>query len=154
MGSLVYEPPRDGPTLWEIGIPDRSAAEFHVPEPNPRYLNHLFVNNPKRFGFLLTNLLDSHSNLIKNVCNRWVPQNKVLGSTLELCCHNGENTVLRSGPIFEITVILVVYRWYSGPQITVHLIFRRIIYIYIYSSLFLVNISFTLIKNIVSTSKH
>lgn len=47
VGNLVYEPPRDGPTLWEIGIPDRSAAEFHVPEPNPRYLNQLFVNNPK-----------------------------------------------------------------------------------------------------------
>ncbi|KAJ9545406.1 hypothetical protein OSB04_025113 [Centaurea solstitialis] len=47
VGNLVFEPPRDGPTLWEIGIPDRSAAEFHVPEPNPRYLNQLFINNPK-----------------------------------------------------------------------------------------------------------
>ncbi|KAI3508960.1 hypothetical protein L1887_23983 [Cichorium endivia] len=46
VGDLVYEPPRDGPTLWEIGIPDRSAAEFHVPEPNPKYVNPLFVNNP------------------------------------------------------------------------------------------------------------
>nr|XP_043614244.1 probable rhamnogalacturonate lyase B isoform X2 [Erigeron canadensis] len=48
LGDLIYEPPRDGPTLWEIGIPDRSAAEFHVPEPNPNYVNQLFVNNPKR----------------------------------------------------------------------------------------------------------
>ncbi|KAI7741688.1 hypothetical protein M8C21_007229 [Ambrosia artemisiifolia] len=47
VGNLVYEPPRDGPTLWEIGIPDRSAAEFHVPEPDPKYVNQLFVNNPK-----------------------------------------------------------------------------------------------------------
>ncbi|KAI3725621.1 hypothetical protein L1987_65412 [Smallanthus sonchifolius] len=47
LGNLVYEPPRDGPTLWEIGIPDRSAAEFLVPEPNPKYVNQLFVNNPK-----------------------------------------------------------------------------------------------------------
>ncbi|KAM3736455.1 hypothetical protein ACB098_10G165000 [Castanea mollissima] len=49
MGDLVYEPPRDGPTLWEIGIPDRSAAEFYVPDPNPEYINKLFVNHPDRF---------------------------------------------------------------------------------------------------------
>ncbi|XP_021832103.1 probable rhamnogalacturonate lyase B [Prunus avium] len=49
MGDLVYEPPRNGPTLWEIGIPDRSAAEFYVPDPNPKYINKLFVNHPDRF---------------------------------------------------------------------------------------------------------
>ncbi|KAH0989074.1 hypothetical protein GBA52_000557 [Prunus armeniaca] len=49
MGELVYEPPRDGPTLWEIGIPDRSAAEFYVPDPNPNYINKLYVNHPDRF---------------------------------------------------------------------------------------------------------
>ncbi|XP_059460743.1 probable rhamnogalacturonate lyase B [Corylus avellana] len=49
VGDLVYEPPRDGPTLWEIGIPDRSAAEFYVPDPNPKYINKLFVNHPDRF---------------------------------------------------------------------------------------------------------
>ncbi|KAJ0086595.1 hypothetical protein Patl1_08702 [Pistacia atlantica] len=49
MGDLVYEPPRDGPTLWEIGIPDRSAAEFYIPDPYPMYLNKLFVNHPERF---------------------------------------------------------------------------------------------------------
>ncbi|KAL4604370.1 hypothetical protein ACB092_10G188900 [Castanea dentata] len=49
MGDLVYEPPRDGPTLWEIGIPDRSAAEFYVPDPNPKYINKLYVNHPDRF---------------------------------------------------------------------------------------------------------
>ncbi|GMY17460.1 probable rhamnogalacturonate lyase B [Fagus crenata] len=49
MGDLVYEPPRDGPTLWEIGIPDRSAAEFYVPDPNPEHINKLFVNHPDRF---------------------------------------------------------------------------------------------------------
>ncbi|XP_059460108.1 probable rhamnogalacturonate lyase B isoform X2 [Corylus avellana] len=37
VGDLVFEPPRDGPTLWEIGIPDRSAAEFYIPDPNPKY---------------------------------------------------------------------------------------------------------------------
>ncbi|XP_042486945.1 probable rhamnogalacturonate lyase B [Macadamia integrifolia] len=49
LGELVYEPPRNGPTLWEIGIPDRSAAEFYVPDPNPKYINKLFVNHPDRF---------------------------------------------------------------------------------------------------------
>ncbi|KAA8528384.1 hypothetical protein F0562_035739 [Nyssa sinensis] len=49
VGDLVYKPPRDGPTLWEIGIPDRSAAEFYVPDPNPKYINKLYVNHPDRF---------------------------------------------------------------------------------------------------------
>lgn len=49
MGNFVYEPPRDGPTLWEIGIPDRSAAEFYVPDPDPKHINRLFVNHPDRF---------------------------------------------------------------------------------------------------------
>ncbi|KAK4781047.1 hypothetical protein SAY87_017153 [Trapa incisa] len=35
LGSLVYEPPRSGPTIWEIGIPDSAAAEFYVPDPSP-----------------------------------------------------------------------------------------------------------------------
>ncbi|KAK4274202.1 hypothetical protein QN277_017464 [Acacia crassicarpa] len=49
LGDIVYEPPRDGPTLWEIGIPNRSAAEFYVPDPNPNLVNRLFVNHPDRF---------------------------------------------------------------------------------------------------------
>lgn len=48
MGDLVYEPPRDGPTLWEIGIPDRSAAEFYIPDPS--YINKLYVNHPDRLA--------------------------------------------------------------------------------------------------------
>ncbi|KAF9608237.1 hypothetical protein IFM89_008192 [Coptis chinensis] len=49
LGDIAYEPPRNGPTLWEIGIPDRSAAEFYVPDPNPKYINKLFVDHPDRF---------------------------------------------------------------------------------------------------------
>lgn len=45
MGVLIYDPPRNGPTLWDIGIPDRTAAEFYVPEPNPTLLNKLYVEN-------------------------------------------------------------------------------------------------------------
>lgn len=50
IGVIVYEPPRDGPTLWEIGYPDRSAAEFYVPDPNPKYINKLLLNNPDRLA--------------------------------------------------------------------------------------------------------
>ncbi|KAL4283616.1 hypothetical protein GQ457_16G016320 [Hibiscus cannabinus] len=49
VGDLIFEPPRNGPTLWEIGIPDRSAAEFYVPDPNPIYINKLYLNHPDRF---------------------------------------------------------------------------------------------------------
>ncbi|KAK4274200.1 hypothetical protein QN277_017463 [Acacia crassicarpa] len=49
VGDIVYEPPRDGPTLWEIGIPDRTAADFFVPDPNPKYINKLYVNHPDKF---------------------------------------------------------------------------------------------------------
>lgn len=48
VGDLIYVPPRDGPTLWEIGIPDRSAAEFYIPDPNSMYINKLYVNHPDR----------------------------------------------------------------------------------------------------------
>ncbi|VFQ74371.1 unnamed protein product [Cuscuta campestris] len=37
LGSLVYKPPRNGATLWEIGVADRTAAEFYVPSPSPTY---------------------------------------------------------------------------------------------------------------------
>ncbi|XP_065875155.1 uncharacterized protein [Euphorbia lathyris] len=46
LGVVVYEPPRNGPTLWEIGIPDRTAAEFFVPDPYPTLSNNLYLNQP------------------------------------------------------------------------------------------------------------
>ncbi|KAK9134209.1 hypothetical protein Syun_013539 [Stephania yunnanensis] len=46
LGNLVYEPPRDGPTLWEIGIPDRTAEEFYIPDANPKYINKLYLSHP------------------------------------------------------------------------------------------------------------
>lgn len=49
LGELVFEPPRDGATVWEIGNPDRSAAGFFVPDPNPNYINRLFINHPERY---------------------------------------------------------------------------------------------------------
>ncbi|XP_065872226.1 probable rhamnogalacturonate lyase B isoform X2 [Euphorbia lathyris] len=49
IGDVVYEPPRNGTTLWEIGIPNRTAAEFYVPDPNPLYINKLYLNHTERF---------------------------------------------------------------------------------------------------------
>lgn len=48
MGNIVYSPPRNGPTLWEIGIPDRTAAEFYVPDPFPDLVNRLYVNHTEK----------------------------------------------------------------------------------------------------------
>nr|XP_009801905.1 PREDICTED: probable rhamnogalacturonate lyase B [Nicotiana sylvestris] len=45
LGSLVYKPPRNGDTLWEIGVPDRTAAEFFIPNPPPQYKVHKYKNN-------------------------------------------------------------------------------------------------------------
>lgn len=45
LGNLVFVPPRNGPTLWEIGIPDRTAAEFYIPDPAPGLENHLYNNH-------------------------------------------------------------------------------------------------------------
>lgn len=42
LDTLVYSPPRNGPTLWEIGIPDRLASEFYVPDPYPTLMNKLY----------------------------------------------------------------------------------------------------------------
>ncbi|PIN22367.1 Rhamnogalacturonan endolyase [Handroanthus impetiginosus] len=49
LGDITYIPPRDGPTLWEIGFPDRTANGFYVPDVNPMYVNKLFVNSPEKF---------------------------------------------------------------------------------------------------------
>ncbi|ANM60517.1 Rhamnogalacturonate lyase family protein [Arabidopsis thaliana] len=49
LGDLVYEPPRDGSTLWEIGVPDRSAAEFYIPDPNPSFVNKLYLNHSDKY---------------------------------------------------------------------------------------------------------
>ncbi|KAL2537287.1 Rhamnogalacturonan endolyase [Forsythia ovata] len=48
LGNLVSNPPRNGPTLWEIGIPDRTSAEFYVPDPAPKFRNHVFINHNEK----------------------------------------------------------------------------------------------------------
>ncbi|XP_054810059.1 probable rhamnogalacturonate lyase B [Prosopis cineraria] len=47
LGPLYYWPPRNGPTVWEIGIPDRSAQEFYVPDPYPNLVNKLYLGKPE-----------------------------------------------------------------------------------------------------------
>lgn len=59
VGPIVYEPPRNGPTLWEIGVPDRTAGEFYIPDPYPTLMNKLYVN-PLQDRFVL---LSSHVKL-------------------------------------------------------------------------------------------
>ncbi|KAF4349049.1 hypothetical protein F8388_008796 [Cannabis sativa] len=44
LNNLLYQPPRNGPTLWEIGIPDRTASEFYVPHPLSNVTNRLFID--------------------------------------------------------------------------------------------------------------
>ncbi|XP_038991462.1 probable rhamnogalacturonate lyase B [Hibiscus syriacus] len=49
LGTLIYDPPRNGPTLWEIGIPDRTAAEFFIPEPDPILVNSLCLDETDKY---------------------------------------------------------------------------------------------------------
>ncbi|KAK6154641.1 hypothetical protein DH2020_008889 [Rehmannia glutinosa] len=51
LGNINYVPPRNGPTLWEIGFPDRTANDYYVPDVNPMYVNKLFLHSPeKQYG--------------------------------------------------------------------------------------------------------
>lgn len=48
LGNLTYVPLRNGPTVWEIGFPDRTALGCYVPDVNPMYVNKLFLNSPEK----------------------------------------------------------------------------------------------------------
>ncbi|CAI0464072.1 unnamed protein product [Linum tenue] len=48
VGDLVFEPPRNASTLWEIGVPDRTAGEFFIPDANPNYINKLYIHQEKK----------------------------------------------------------------------------------------------------------
>ncbi|GFY87700.1 rhamnogalacturonate lyase family protein [Actinidia rufa] len=49
LGNLVYDPLRIGPTIWEIGFADRTAAGFYVPDPYPDRINHLYIDHPDKY---------------------------------------------------------------------------------------------------------
>ncbi|KAK4417079.1 hypothetical protein Salat_2533400, partial [Sesamum alatum] len=40
--DVVFKTPRKGATIWEIGIPDRSAAEFFIPDPSLEFKIHKY----------------------------------------------------------------------------------------------------------------
>ncbi|CAL0313009.1 unnamed protein product [Lupinus luteus] len=63
--KLIYKPPRNGPTLWEIGVPDRSATEFFVPDPYPTLMNKLYNDQPKE-KFRQYGLWDRYVDLYPN----------------------------------------------------------------------------------------
>ncbi|EXC11824.1 hypothetical protein L484_009236 [Morus notabilis] len=65
LDSLVYEPPRNGPTLWEIGIPDRTAAEYYVPDALPTLANRFYLNKPNH-KFRQYGLWDRYTDLYPN----------------------------------------------------------------------------------------
>ncbi|KAG0559235.1 hypothetical protein KC19_10G089400 [Ceratodon purpureus] len=48
LGDIHYSSPRDGPTVWEIGVPNRTANGFFVPDPNPKYVNKLYLNSSRK----------------------------------------------------------------------------------------------------------
>ncbi|KAL8112828.1 hypothetical protein AgCh_020216 [Apium graveolens] len=47
--NLIYAPHRDGPTIWEIGYPDRTALGYYVPDVNPMYVNKLFLHSTEKY---------------------------------------------------------------------------------------------------------
>lgn len=47
----MYEPPRTGATLWEIGVPDRTAEEFYIPDPNPTLKTHSYKKHVDKLVF-------------------------------------------------------------------------------------------------------
>ncbi|KAM7274739.1 hypothetical protein ACFE04_016605 [Oxalis oulophora] len=49
LNTLVFKPPRNGPTLWEIGYPDRSAAEYFIPDTFPAVMNNLYKTHADKF---------------------------------------------------------------------------------------------------------
>ncbi|XP_038882453.1 probable rhamnogalacturonate lyase B [Benincasa hispida] len=68
LNLLVFHPPRQGPTLWEIGVPDRTAAEFYIPNPQPTLMNR-FYNNSKfhtQDNFRQYGLWEQYSELYPN----------------------------------------------------------------------------------------
>ncbi|KAK1307718.1 hypothetical protein QJS10_CPA09g00741 [Acorus calamus] len=49
LGNMTYVSHRDGATAWKIGFPDRTAMGFFVPDPNPNYVDKLFINCPEKY---------------------------------------------------------------------------------------------------------
>ncbi|XP_060185168.1 rhamnogalacturonate lyase B-like [Lycium barbarum] len=72
LGTLVYKPPRNGATLWEIGVPDRTAIEFFIPNPPPEFKVHKYKNDTeskfRQYGLWKQyNVLYPKNDLVYNV---------------------------------------------------------------------------------------
>ncbi|GAB2282999.1 hypothetical protein Dimus_017531 [Dionaea muscipula] len=49
MGDLIFQTLRSGCTLWEIGLPERTAAEFFVPSAASKFSNQVFESQAMRY---------------------------------------------------------------------------------------------------------
>ncbi|KAG6387599.1 hypothetical protein SASPL_152791 [Salvia splendens] len=102
IGDTVYASPRNGPMLWEIGIPDRTAAEFYVPDPNPLLVNKLFINHTeiyRQYGLWnrYTDLYPHHD-LVYTVGASDYRKDWFFAHVNRVCPNNMENCVqLRKG---------------------------------------------------------
>ncbi|KAL6518660.1 hypothetical protein OROGR_019162 [Orobanche gracilis] len=67
--NVVFKAPRKAPTLWEIGVPDRMATEFFIPDPSPKIKIHHY---PKPVEKFVTNRNHSWENRLK--CPVWYRQ--------------------------------------------------------------------------------
>ncbi|KAL6560847.1 hypothetical protein OROHE_006024 [Orobanche hederae] len=47
--NIVFKAPRKAPTLWEIGVPDRTAAEFFIPDPSPTIKIHHYPKPVEKY---------------------------------------------------------------------------------------------------------
>ncbi|CDP08054.1 unnamed protein product [Coffea canephora] len=65
LDNVIYKPPRNGPALWEIGIPDRTAIEFFAPDPSPLFTNPLYLAHEKYASVVI--LLDRYHDLVFTV---------------------------------------------------------------------------------------
>lgn len=77
LGEITYNPPRDGATIWEIGTPDRTAIGFYVPDPNPLYINKLYLNTPQKW----VTIRSIGHQLDKKLSRKWCR---------EICCLLGD----------------------------------------------------------------
>ncbi|GAB2254181.1 hypothetical protein Droror1_Dr00021990 [Drosera rotundifolia] len=49
LGDLLFQPIRNGPIVWEIGIPDRTAAEYFIPSAATEFNNEALDHHGSRY---------------------------------------------------------------------------------------------------------
>ncbi|MBC8053698.1 MAG: hypothetical protein H7Y13_11595 [Sphingobacteriaceae bacterium] len=134
LGQLVYTPVRTGKTLWEIGVPDRSAAEFkhgdnywkwglymQYPKEFPKDVNYIIGKSDWRtdWNYCQPGVIDEKYNVVRGTT--WkitfdVPEQLTGKATLRLAfcgsrkaevIHVGLNdkSIGRAGPLPEMGVM-------------------------------------------------